>query len=104
MEQERDPLSSCEIHEGGAAVLQESGRLSSTPARRPFSPRRSSYPHLGVAAEPSSVPAVLVALMLVRYRSPLAPTLTAEINRLRLPLPYVANVCFRYFSRFKGTL
>jgi len=46
----------------------------------------------------------LVAMVLVRHRSPPAPTPTTGINRPRLPLPYVANVCFRCFSRFKGML
>jgi hypothetical protein len=40
----------------------------------------------------------------VRRRSLPAPTPTAGIDWPRLPLPYVANVCFRCFSRFKGML
>jgi hypothetical protein len=38
MEHERDPLASDEIHDGGATVLQGSGRHFPTPARRPLSP------------------------------------------------------------------
>jgi hypothetical protein len=45
-----------------------------------------------------------VLVMLVRRRSPPTPTPTTGIDRLRLPLPYVANVCFRCFNRFKGML
>jgi hypothetical protein len=37
-------------------------------------------------------------------RSPPAQNPTAGIDRPRLPFPYVANVCFRCFSRFKGML
>ena len=35
---------------------------------------------------------------------PSAPTPTDRIDRLRLPLPYVVNICFRCFSYFKGML
>jgi hypothetical protein len=45
-----------------------------------------------------------VLVVLVRRRSPLALTLIAGVDRPRLLLPYVANICFRCFSRFKGIL
>ena len=115
MEQERDPLAFGEIHEGGAAVLHGSGQLSSTPARRPPSPLRPSSPHPGghgaphppsptVAAEPNPVLVALVAVVLLHHRSPPAPTPMAGIDRPRLPLPYVANVCFKCFSYLKSML
>jgi hypothetical protein len=111
MEQEQDPLASGEIHRGGTARLQGSRRLSSTLVRRPLSVQRPSFLHPSdhgapppsstIAAEPSPV---LVAVVLVRRRSPLAPTPMAGIDRPRLPLSYAANVYFRCFSHFKGTL
>ena len=122
MEQDQDPLASGEIHEGGAVVLQGSGRLSSTLVRRPphplavpsltptielpppWQPWRSSFPSPTVAAEPSPLLVALVAVVLVHRRSPPAPTPMAGIDRPRLPLPYVANVCFRCFSHFKAML
>ena len=43
-------------------------------------------------------------MVLVNCRSQPAPTPMAGIDRPRLFLSYVANVCFRCFSRFKGML
>jgi hypothetical protein len=86
------------IHGGGAAVLQGSGRLSATPGDRAL-PSSST-----VVAEPSLILVALVVLVLVRRRSPPALTPTARIDQPRLSLPYVANVCSRCFSRFKGML
>jgi len=121
MEQDQDPLASGEIHEGGAVVLQGSGRLSSTLVRRPphplavpsltptielpppWQPWRSSFPSPTVAAEPSPVLLTLVVVVLVHRRSPPALTSMAGIDRLKVP-PYVVNLCFGCFSRFKGTL
>jgi hypothetical protein len=42
---------------------------------------------------------VLVAVVLVYRRSPLAPTPTAGIDWPKLFLPYIANVCFTCFNR-----
>jgi hypothetical protein len=64
-----------EIHVGGVAVLQGSGRISPTLARRPLSPRRPSSPHVGSLNRPS-----------------------------QLPLPYIAYVCFKCFRRFRCML
>jgi len=102
------------IDGGGVPVLQGSGWLSSTPAqrpphpqRRPLLPRRPSSHHLDghggprpqspiIASEPS-----LVLMGLMRRSSLSAPTPMAEINRPRLPLTNVANVCFQVFQSFQ---
>jgi hypothetical protein len=77
----------------GGALSQPDDRAP--PTRRPWC---SSLPSPTVVTEASSV---LVALVLVRLRSPRAPTPMAGIDRPRLPLLFVANVCFRCFSFLK---
>jgi hypothetical protein len=43
-------------------------------------------------------------MVLMRRRSPPAPTLMTGIDWPKLPLLYVADVCFMCFSRFKSML
>jgi hypothetical protein len=82
------------------------------PWRRPLSPRRPSFPHLGGHGAPCPPSTIITAelspvLVALELR---APQLTTGSNPegwnrpAQASLPYVANVCFRCFSRFKGML
>jgi hypothetical protein len=55
-------------------------------------------------SSPTVVEPSLVLVALVAVVSPPAPTPTAGVDQPKLSIPYVANICFRCFSRFKGML